>query len=97
MLARVLNNEVTHKSIATLNRVQLLVDSLQFAWSGELDYQVAFEVLKYLKYENEYLPWRSGLSSLSQIERLLRRTSSYGIFKVNIFILFLFYFLNEDS
>ncbi|XP_075230709.1 aminopeptidase N-like [Lycorma delicatula] len=79
-LAATLNSE-NYTTIGTLNRVQLLADSLEFAWSGDLDYQLAFQILKYLKLEKEYLPWKSGLNNLNNIEKLLRRTSVYGMFK----------------
>lgn len=79
-LAETLNSENFH-TIGKLNRVQLLADALEFAWAGDLDYKLAFKILAYLKYENEYLPWRSGLSGLSNIDKLLRKTPSYGLFK----------------
>nr|AVD96938.1 putative APN-2 [Nilaparvata lugens] len=80
MLAETLNNG-DYKSIGTLNRVQLLADALDFAWGGEMDYRMAFKLVTYLKRETEYLPWKSGLSNLNNIERLLRRTPIYGEFK----------------
>lgn len=49
--------------------------------SGEQDYSIALKLIKYLKQEIEYLPWRAALSTLNEIARMLRRTSQFGSFK----------------
>lgn len=69
--------------ISTLNRAELINDALDLAWSGDQDYSIALRLLKYLKQENEYLPWRAALGTLSDVNRMLKRTSQYGQFKVN--------------
>lgn len=50
--------------------------------NGDQDYSIALKLIRYLKQEKEYLPWRAALSTLSDIARMLRRTSQYGAFKV---------------
>lgn len=80
LLASYLNSEA-FKKIGVLNRVQLVADSLDLAWRGDLNYSLAFDILKYLRHEDKYLPWKAGLNSLSNIDRLLRRTPNYGLFK----------------
>lgn len=49
--------------------------------NGDQDYSIALKLIKYLKQEKEYLPWRAALSTLNEIARMLRRTSQYGVFK----------------
>lgn len=82
LIASTLNSE-KHKDIAVLNKVQLLADALDFAWGSIISYELAFSVLNYLHEEDEYLPWKSGLTNLNNIDRLVRRTSKYGVFKVS--------------
>lgn len=72
-----------YQKIATLNRAELLNDALDLAWSGQQNYAIALRLIKYLRQEREYLPWRAALSTLSDVSRMLRRTSQYGLFKVS--------------
>lgn len=77
-----LNDPNEFQKIHVLNRVQLIEDSLSFSMIGEMDYGITFQLLKYLKHENEYLPWMAALSGLSPINKLLKRTPNQGIFQV---------------
>lgn len=72
-----------YDKIATLNRAELINDALDLAWSGDQDYAVALKLIKYLKQEKEYLPWRAALSTLSDVNRMLKRSPQYGLFKVS--------------
>ncbi|XP_054279876.1 aminopeptidase N-like isoform X2 [Macrosteles quadrilineatus] len=74
-------NGPDYSKIDTLNRVQILADVLDLAWRGDLSYRLAFHLLRYLKQEAEYLPWKAGLGGLSNIDRLLRRTPVYEHFR----------------
>lgn len=72
------------KEISTENRAQLVSDALDLAWSGEhKDYGIALRALAYLRNEREYIPWKSALVSLTFIDRMLTRTSTYGHFLVS--------------
>lgn len=57
LLQGILLDEKQFTQIETYNRVQLLSDMAGLAWSGLLDYQIAFDTYTYLKYETEYFPW----------------------------------------
>lgn len=81
MLGSVLNDEKQFSKIDTFSRVQVLVDTLGLAWIGKLDYQLAFDVVNYLQHETEYLPWKSALSTIHDINRMLLRTPTFGYFK----------------
>ncbi|XP_050433287.1 aminopeptidase N-like [Adelges cooleyi] len=76
-----LNDPQEFQKIHALNRVQLIDDALSFSKIGEMDYGVTFQLLKYLKHENEYLPWMAALSGLGPIKKLIRRTPNQGIFQ----------------
>lgn len=83
LLQNSLINEQEYNKIDTLSRVQLLADSLALAWNGKLEYTMAFSIVSYLQHETEYLPWKTALSLLGNIDQMLLRTSTYGYFKVS--------------
>lgn len=70
-----------HTKIHTANRAQLIDDSFDLARSGQLDYDTALSILKYLASEKEYIPWRAAFSNLHYLNTQLKRTSVYGQFK----------------
>lgn len=72
-----------YEQIATLNRAELIIDAMDFAWSGHQDYAIALPLIKYLEQEKEYLPWAAALTKLSDVCRMLRRTPQNGAFKVS--------------
>ena len=72
-----------HNVIHTVNRAQLLDDSLNLARATLLPYDLAFSVTQYLKDDDEYLPWESFLNAFSYISTMLLRSPSYGLFKVS--------------
>nr|CAD7393670.1 unnamed protein product [Timema cristinae] len=80
LLTKVLNGG-KHESIDVINRVALIDDVMHLAWTKDLDYKIALDMLDYLTQETEYLPWRTALSNLNVINRLLRRTLAYGDFR----------------
>ncbi|KAB0800625.1 hypothetical protein PPYR_05232 [Photinus pyralis] len=80
MLIKTLQSDL-YSTIGALNRVQLIEDSGALAWVGKLPYSIYFDVLDYLRYEKEYLPWKSALSNIDTVEKLIRRTSAFGAFK----------------
>lgn len=83
LLQNVLNDPQQYSRIDTMNRVQLLIDTLGLAWIGKIDYQLAFGLVNYLQHETEYLPWKSALSTMYDINRMLMRTPTFGYFKVS--------------
>lgn len=78
-----LNDPNEFKKIHTLNRVQLIEDSLTFSQIGDMDYDITFQLLNYLKHEKEYMPWLAALSGLGPINKLLKRTPNHGVFQVS--------------
>uniref|UniRef100_A0A336M458 Aminopeptidase n=1 Tax=Culicoides sonorensis TaxID=179676 RepID=A0A336M458_CULSO len=74
-------NGPNFKQIDTINRAQLINDALDFAWTGEQNYEVALSVVNYLRQEEEYLPWKSALDGLSVVNRILHKTPLYDVFR----------------
>ncbi|KAH8283987.1 hypothetical protein KR054_006711 [Drosophila jambulina] len=68
-------------SIDVINRAQLIDDVLNFAWTGEQDYETALGVLEYLHRERKLLPWRAAFDNIKPIERIVRRTAEAGLLR----------------
>lgn len=62
------------------NRAQLIDDALDLAWTGEQDYDIAMRLVKYLQQEVEYIPWKTALTNLNAVDRMLKRTPQYQFF-----------------
>ena len=71
--------ESNHHSIHPLNRAQLVDDIMNLARSQMVDYNLAMDLLLYLKLENNYIPWEAALSSLSYLRS--RLTFNSALFK----------------
>nr|CAI5820674.1 unnamed protein product [Callosobruchus analis] len=67
--------------IPVLNRVQLINDAADLAFVGRLDYDIFFDLVKYLKRENGYLPWKAALGKTSSMTNHLKKSSVYGLYK----------------
>lgn len=83
LILKTLNGD-QFKSIHTINRAQLIDDAMDLAWTGEQDYGIALAMINYLRQEDEYIPWKSALDNLRNINRLLIRSPIYGVFKAYI-------------
>ncbi|KAF2900959.1 hypothetical protein ILUMI_05226, partial [Ignelater luminosus] len=81
LLTETLNSD-SYSNIPTFNRMQLIQDSSDLAWRGDLNYTMHFDILEYLNREQEYRPWVAALNSVYALNRQLKRTSSYGLFKI---------------
>ncbi|XP_026831626.1 aminopeptidase N [Drosophila erecta] len=74
-------NSDQFQSIHVINRAQLVEDVLYFAWTGEQDYGTALQVTNYLQRERDIIPWKSALDNLKLLNRILRQTPNFGLFK----------------
>lgn len=70
-----------HSVFPVMNKIQLIDDAFDLAWTGELSYDILFDLLRYLGHEEKYLPWRTALSNVESLLRQLMKSSIYGIFK----------------
>uniref|UniRef100_U5EU86 Aminopeptidase n=1 Tax=Corethrella appendiculata TaxID=1370023 RepID=U5EU86_9DIPT len=69
------------RNIDVMNRAQLIDDAMDLAWTQNQEYGIALSMINYLRQEDEYIPWKSALSNLNIVSRLLKRTQLYGVFK----------------
>eukprot|EP00102_Acyrthosiphon_pisum_P009100 XP_003246749.1 PREDICTED: aminopeptidase N [Acyrthosiphon pisum] len=79
-----LNDPTKYETIPTLNRVQLIMDSLSFSQVGDMDYEITFQLLKYLKNEKQYTPWFAALSVWRMFDDLLKRTPKLAVLQKNM-------------
>uniref|UniRef100_A0A1A9WJU0 Aminopeptidase n=1 Tax=Glossina brevipalpis TaxID=37001 RepID=A0A1A9WJU0_9MUSC len=80
LLNRTLNSK-NYTDIHVLNRAQLIEDSLTLAWAGHIHYNLTLDILNYLQYEENYLPWRTALRGITKLDNVLKSyTETYKIF-----------------
>ncbi|KAJ8889515.1 hypothetical protein PR048_009014 [Dryococelus australis] len=77
-------NSARFQRISLLNRAQLLNDMMAFAWTGDVGYDVSLDLVRYLRQETSYMPWRTALGAFSKLHSILRRTPDYHHFRVGI-------------
>ena len=77
--------ESDHHSIHQLNRAQLVDDIMNLARSQKVDYDLAMDLLLYLKSENEYIPWAAAFRSLEYVKtRMAASNENSALFKTLI-------------
>lgn len=64
--------------IHLLNRAQLIDDSANLAKAGQLSYNTAFDILKYLEFETDYIPWLSANNALTHLLRIFGGETEYN-------------------
>ena len=73
--------ETNHHSIHPLNRAQLIDDIMNLARSHMVNYNLAMDLVLYLKSENNYIPWEAAFSSLSYLRSRLVSDKNSALFK----------------
>lgn len=61
--------ETAHDGIHVLNRAQIVDDLLNLAKAGYVPYGTTFQMLEYLKNEQNYIPWLSAFNGLNHFRR----------------------------
>lgn len=74
-----------HSKISSMSRAQLIDDSFELARTGKVAYSTALELLKYLRMERHYVPWRAALGALDYIDAMLYDTPSGKALRVPIY------------
>ena len=65
-----------HDLIHPFNRAQLLDDSFNIACAGKIEFSVPLNLTKYLKFETEVAPLKSGLFYLKKINSVINDNGS---------------------
>ncbi len=64
-----------------MDRASLLHDAFSLAESGHVDYSIPLSMTRYLKAEKDLVPWRTVYNKLTSIEKLLKNTEVYPLFR----------------
>lgn len=67
--------------INVLNRAQLIDDAVNLAKARQLEYDIAFDLLAYLRREKDYVPWAAASNALAYLSRNLRGHPNFGYFE----------------
>ncbi|XP_063992148.1 uncharacterized protein LOC135170322 [Diachasmimorpha longicaudata] len=70
-----------YTDIHVLNRGQLVDDALSLARNGKLKWDIALDLMAFLKQDFDYVSWTSALTGFSHLQRTLFNTASYASFK----------------
>ncbi|CAH0725367.1 unnamed protein product, partial [Brenthis ino] len=84
-LANVLQR--SHGTIHLLNRAQIIDDSFNLARNGRLEYDIAFEVSRYLINETDYIPWGAANAAFSYLDIVLSGSEAYRLFQQHVLTL----------
>lgn len=83
-------NLKSFKEIAPSNRAQLIDDSMNLARGGYLNYEIALNISRYLKHEDEHVPWKSAITAFNFIDSMFINDGDYHLIKVkSLFFIFL--------
>lgn len=58
--------------IHVLNRAALLDDIYVLSKTGDVSYEIAFEMSRYLRAERDYIPWASALNHFDDLDRMIQ-------------------------
>ncbi|XP_015184597.1 PREDICTED: uncharacterized protein LOC107070683 [Polistes dominula] len=78
-----LNQQKFHK-IHKVNRAALIDDLMNLARAGYVDYDLLFSATEYLKYENDYLPWRAFFNGLTYLHNKLEGKEIFQSLKYHV-------------
>nr|AWT22996.1 aminopeptidase N [Hyphantria cunea] len=73
--------QTNHEVIHVLNRANLLDDAFNLARNGRLNYNVAFNLSRYLIEEKDYIPWGAVNPSFTHLEVALSASDAYPAFQ----------------
>ncbi|KAL6264880.1 hypothetical protein P5V15_004975 [Pogonomyrmex californicus] len=70
---RIINylNSENYTNINVLNRAQIIDDTFHLAISGKLNFYVFWDVVSYLKWETDYIPWYSMFKAAEYMSHIL--------------------------
>ncbi|KAF5299269.1 hypothetical protein FQA39_LY02442 [Lamprigera yunnana] len=70
-----------YTKFSTINRAQMLDDTLNLAAAGYLDHQIAMNLTTYLINEKDCIPWMAAFVNLDYIQKMLIKTPEFDKFK----------------
>ncbi|XP_075231239.1 aminopeptidase N-like [Lycorma delicatula] len=70
-----------HDGIHLFNRYQLVTDIMDFAQSGDVSYELMFNLLSYLRNEEKFEPWKASAFGFQRLIKIIHRTPLMDVFK----------------
>lgn len=70
-----------HLRLPSADRAGVIDDAFSLARSGQLSIDVALDISKYLHFETEYIPWKTGLGGLGYLMHLFEERKEWPLFK----------------
>lgn len=67
--------------INVLNRAQLIDDAVNLAKARQLEFDIAFDFLAYLRRETDYVPWAAAANAIPYLSRNLRGHPNFNSFE----------------
>lgn len=67
--------------INILNRAQLIDDAVNLAKARQLEFDIVFNLLAYLRRETDYVPWAAAANAIPYLSRNLRGHQYFGYFE----------------
>lgn len=83
-VAAYLNSE-NYVKISPINRAQILNDAYEFALNRHLDMNVFFDLLTYLRREDDYIPWYNADFLFMSLRHHLSNTKAYPSLDVRFY------------
>ncbi|XP_071824973.1 aminopeptidase N-like isoform X3 [Apostichopus japonicus] len=70
--------EADHTKMPPENRAALIDDAFNLARGGQLTYDIALDMTKYLKNELDFIPWEATLTVFAYIRDMFSRNAGFG-------------------
>lgn len=83
LIADALVTDVTQ--VHAVSRSQLIDDAFNFARREELSFPVYLDLIRFLEFDDDYIPWASADISLSYLDRMFSGHTNHHIFRVNVY------------
>ncbi|XP_052903124.1 aminopeptidase N-like [Anopheles moucheti] len=80
-LIEVLNSDRFEELLPVINRAQLVDDVANLARAGQVGYDVALSLIRYLERETEYVPWSTAYDALLHLDRMFSSNEEYMRFE----------------
>lgn len=81
LIADALVTDITQ--VHAVSRSQLLDDAFNFAKREELSFTVFLDLIRFLEFDDDYIPWASADIALSYLDRMFSGHANHYIFRVS--------------
>lgn len=86
LLGDTLRNENEYKNIDEISRTRLILDMFELSKLGKLQYEIVFEIIKYVQHEVDFFAWDEAMNKLFEFRLYLFDTTALKPFEVGTYI-----------